>query len=321
MNSPSVGTQAIPEMNSVYFLPESPVLNVHQAIPEMTTKGRLPDGRCFSGRLPKSELKPIVEVADGQISCSDRGEGPTSGASHSVIAFAAVISSLRELHKKRVDFHRAEKALTLRCKSICLRLCGGILENAHALFDQVETGEGDSPHLTAASMYLAPLLQARDMMSRERKIPEKAMGKLAKTLPVWGWVDGIKGFGALGLAQIIGECGALNLYANPAKIWKRMGLAVFDGKAQHRTKDKEKAIVMGYSPARRCIMFCIGDSLIKKKNKYREIYLDRKVIEEQKAPLLTKMVWHRRAQRYMEKRLLRDLWRAWRDVSLPEAVS
>lgn len=59
-------------------------------------------------------------------------------------------------------------------------------------------------------------------------------------------------------------------------------------------------------------MFVIGEALIKKQNRYRALYLERKVIEEQKAPSGSKLLWHRRAHRYMEKRLLRDLWSAWR---------
>lgn len=123
-----------------------------------------------------------------------------------------------------------------------------------------------------------------------------------------GFVDGIVGFGLFGLAQIVAEAGALDAYDNPAKLWRRMGLAVASGVAERRLA----GVNSGYSPRRRTIMFVIGEALIKKQNRYRALYLERKVIEEQKAPSGSKLLWHRRAHRYMEKRLLRDLWSAWR---------
>jgi hypothetical protein len=247
-----------------------------------------------------------------------------------------VISAIRGLHRKRIDFHREEKAITLRCHAICRRLVGCVrpaekgkqtkaekakLAEANALFKQVEAGDGDHEHLATALAYLQPFLAMRAIAKKERLIPEKAMAKLAAGLPTFGWMESINGFGAFGMAQIIGECGDLSNYANPAKVWKRMGLAVFDGKAQRRTTDKDAAMAMGYSPERRSIMWNIGDSLLKQQNEFRALYLERKAYERQKAPDLTKMRWHRRAQRYVEKRLLRDLWRAWRDAVVKPSVA
>jgi hypothetical protein len=93
-----------------------------------------------------------------------------------------------------------------------------------------------------------------------------------------------------------------------------MGVGLVDGQRQRRTTDADLAVRMGYNAERRSVLYCIGDSLLKKQNPYRELYLQRKAYEQEKAPDGTKMLWHRRAQRYMEKRLLRDLWRAWRDT-------
>jgi len=148
-----------------------------------------------------------------------------------------------------------------------------------------------------------------------RKVAEKAMRGLARDLPVWPWAEGVRGFGDLGLAIIIGEAGDLSIYAGPAKVWKRFGLAP----GQRKHKDKEKAIEAGYSPQRRSSMWTIGDSLIKGNDDgYRSLYV------EVKATLLARegddkpksqMHAHRMAQARMEKRLLRNLWRAWRDTS------
>ena len=66
---------------------------------------------------------------------------------------------------------------------------------------------------------------------------------------------------------------------------------------------------------RRSAIWTIGDSLIKQnEDGYRAVYDERKQYEKARDPEMSKMYAHRRAQRYMEKRLLRDLWRAWRDA-------
>lgn len=190
--------------------------------------------------------------------------------------------------------------------------------------------------VTASSpsiVFAAPsLVIAESMIRKQRLIVERMMKKHTETLPVCiSFVQLVNGFGALGLSQIIGEAGDLSLYANPAKLWKRMGLGLVDGEKQGKHTDAAKALAHGYSPRRRSTMYSIGDSLIKKQNPYRELYLQRKVYETEKAEaqgltvcaadkipkgmtaqVMTIMHIHRRAQRYMEKRLLRDLWRAWR---------
>jgi Transposase IS116/IS110/IS902 family len=50
-------------------------------------------------------------------------------------------------------------------------------------------------------------------------------------LPVYEWLKTIRGAGALGLATIVAEAGSLDRYANPAKLWNRLGFAPFDGHA------------------------------------------------------------------------------------------
>lgn len=142
---------------------------------------------------------------------------------------------------------------------------------------------------------------------------EQDMCTLAADIPAVSFVKDIRGFGITGFAQIVGEAGNLDNYATWSKLWKRMGLAVMpDGKPQRKSLDAEQALAMGYVPKRRSIMWRIGDSLIKgnKDGKYRKIYLARKLVEAGRTK--TKMHAHRRAKRYMEKCLLKDLWRAWR---------
>ena len=184
-----------------------------------------------------------------------------------------------------------------------------------------------------------PLQEAQAVIHREQMKLRKRLEKLAKCLPIYErFVENISGFGPFGLAQIVGECGDLSSYPTPAKLWKRMGLHVHNGAAAKRISGAE-AIEVGYSPQRRAIMFVIGESLLKKKNAYYTLYLKRKEYEEAQTQAgahaervastrwsvatkenkeriakgwLPKSIIHKRAARYATKRLLLDLWKAWR---------
>jgi hypothetical protein len=149
----------------------------------------------------------------------------------------------------------------------------------------------------------------------------KEMERLAELLPVWkSFGEGVRGFGRGSLAVIVAEAGDLANYSDKSKLWKRMGLAVMDGMRQGHvakglSRDDRAAAYMehGYSPKRRSRVWNIGDALIKGNGDgiYRAAYLKRKEYERARDPEMKLIHAHRRAQRYMEKRLLRDLWRAW----------
>lgn len=196
-----------------------------------------------------------------------------------------------------------------------------------------------------ATIILASLASRRPWDDVEDDACE-AMERLASELPVWrSFGEPIRGFGARSLATIIGEAGDLSAYDDHSKLWKRMGLAVFDGVRQGgllKSASKDDWIVHGYNRQRRSRMWNIGDALIKGNGdgRYRTAYLERKQYERDRAvsnglivapaakiPAKRKDEYmsdghiHRRAQRYMEKRLLRDLWKAWRaNFSAPETA-
>lgn len=254
-----------------------------------------------------------------------------------------LVSRIRELYRTRVDFHRTEKALTLRIRSILRRMNSDGVQS----FAQVKAA-ADKMYKTIVDgalpmpANLVPIFEARDAMEGPRKATERELKKLVRSLPVWkAWAKDTVGLGDLGLGLIVGEAGNLSNYANPGKLWKRMGLAVFDGKAQRKTTNKEEAKRQGYSPTRRSVMYVIGASIVKGSGPYREVYARRKEYQDQKgldggyaekvAELiksdkckskenaerlaqgqLPKGLVHKQAQRYTEKRLLRDLWVAWR---------
>jgi len=162
----------------------------------------------------------------------------------------------------------------------------------------------------------------------------KEMERLAVLLPAWAdFGQAVRGFGARSLAVIVAEAGDLSNYPKKGHLWKRMGVAVIDGTRQgglRKTAPKDEWIEHGYNRQRRACMFVIGDTMVKTADTYRQVYLDRKEYERQRAAEAGLIVApsakipakrqhefmsdghiHRRAQRYMEKRLLRDLWQAW----------
>lgn len=184
-------------------------------------------------------------------------------------------------------------------------------------------------------------IKARSHTDEFENVATKEMERLAKLLPVWAeFGEAVRGFGPGSLTVIIGEAGDLSNYATHSKLWKRMGLAVMDGKKQGHvakglSKDDRKAafIEHGFSPLRRSRMWNIGDTLVKgnRDGRYRTAYLARKAYERARAEMngltvapaasipkkrmeefISEGHIHLRAQRYMEKRLLRDLWKAWR---------
>ena len=165
----------------------------------------------------------------------------------------------------------------------------------------------------------------------------KRMEALSVTLPVWDrWAKDVRGFGARSLATLVAEIGDLNNYATVARVWKRMGVAVMDGVRQGgltKSASKEQWIEHGYKARRRALLFVVGDCLVKSNGDgyYRAVYLGRKQYEIAKAverglliapaaripkakreQYVSEGVIHKRAQRYMEKRLLKHLWQAWR---------
>lgn len=184
--------------------------------------------------------------------------------------------------------------------------------------------------------YTFSMLQAyRGVEPREAEITRQ-MRRLASQLPLQSFVGSVPGIDWLAIAIIFGEAGNLAAYSNPAKLWKRFGLAPVEHNGQNRScsqwrskggLSKEEWIVVGYAPMRRSMMFRIGKSLIFQgnKNTYYPLYIERKKFEaaklkEQYAGMKKKecpplkLVADRRAQRYMEKRFLLELWRAWRDA-------
>lgn len=171
---------------------------------------------------------------------------------------------------------------------------------------------------------------------------EKKMVDCVKQLPLKAWVEQPeqRGFGLLFLAIVIGETGDLSNYANPAKVWRRLGCAphTFDGKTlmgatwksgKHGKLPSAEWEAFGYSPRRRSIAFLIGEGIVKQNfvrgegdencdetvrplaGPYRARYDATKALAATNHPDWPKLRCHRHGMLLATKLLLKNLWIEW----------
>ncbi len=205
-------------------------------------------------------------------------------------------------------------------------------DKARAIFESIRTGKsfesGLSPlHDLELKLYCGI---AADVGTRYRAAEseiEREIESLAKQLPVAPFVDAIKGVTAKGLGHIIGETGDLSRYSGPAKVWKRLGLAPYNGKAGSTWRREgglsaDEWTVLGYVSSRRSVMYVVGDPMMKTNDgKYRAKYDARRAHTAVTHPDWTKGHSHLDGMRIMVKELVKDLWRAWRDLPASEVES
>lgn len=257
---------------------------------------------------------PLSDQAGGDLAAHE---------SHMSIVPAGLIALLVERYRLRRDLMSARMRLELQIKAICRRSCSGDKDEAAKVWSALKSPKKSHPLAAAVRATHEALLVAFDQLLVAEKSATKQIEKMAKELPVWSrWAEGVRGLGALSVAQLVGEAGRdLADYGTPAKLWKRFGLAVFDGVAQGYVRDahgkrvaakRDEAIAHGYSRTRHSVAVMVGDGQIKSRGLYRQLYDDRKAFEIAKAPEERPAVHDRRAKRYITKRLIRDLWIAWR---------
>lgn len=247
-----------------------------------------------------------------------------------------VVDTLVEVYRRRVDLHRAEKRLTLQIKALCRRAAkrkeNGLpdVADANLIYHSV-MGKGEHASKYKIAIVAEKLLEARSGLEKARKATEKELVALVKQLPIYSWIENTPGVAALGAATVIGETGDLSNYPSHRHVWKRMGVAVINGGRQRKVAGPE-ALEHGYCPPRRSVIWNIGEAIIKcRQSPYRKIYDERKEYElkmavEQGITVLPSAQIpkdadperyrseghvHNRAKRYMEKILLKDLWREW----------
>ena len=213
---------------------------------------------------------------------------------------------------------------------------------AAALIKSVVKGEAETPFARVIRTTWAGI----DAFNRHKKELEAEMVRIAGRLPVAAWVESpeLRGFGLLTLAIVVGECGDLRNYPNPAKVWRRMGCAPwsFDEKtlmgATWRSGKEGKLPAgewesFGYSPRRRSIAYLIGEGIVKQNTletgsgdgdgsheteprnavagPFKLRYLEARATFAAKHPDYKPLRCHLHGMLCATKRLLRDLWINW----------
>lgn len=256
-----------------------------------------------------------------------------------------LLGQLRELHRRRQDFHRAEKSLTLQMRGICRRVVGGDKDEADTLYSAMMDAKKQHDMAAHAIAMCGPFISARDVVEAARMSIEKQMKKVVKKSLIWPWVrDEVPGLGDLGLAGILGECSVPpGEYRSPAALRKRFGLAVIDGQRQRRVSG-DAAVDHGYSPSRRSLMWNVGNGLVggmghgvrlfpdqdpddpaSGLTHWQRIYYKRLRFEARGNPEFQRPLAktgkesfskhaHYRAKRYLEQKFLKALWQQWRKV-------
>jgi hypothetical protein len=135
---------------------------------------------------------------------------------------------------------------------------------------------------------------SRGPWDEERGDCEKRMKVLARTLPAWRWIDGIKGASDLTLAVLIAEAGDPTAYRDKHTLFKRLGIGVVDGRRQGSPgigASAEDWIRHGFDCERRSQVYVfLDDTLFKQQwrkdgdlvGTYGIIYRDRKTLENYK---------------------------------------
>lgn len=228
------------------------------------------------------------------------------------------VTMLREARRQYVDLVRAVTRLDLQMQSIARRAYDGDKDEGRKALKAAIAEE-------SGALFLAtrPFVGAIEILAKERAIQERRIVKLTSGLPGESFVEAVRGFGRASFGAIVGEAGRLDGYPNHRHLWKRFGLAVIEGLGRQRRVAGEEAKLHGFNPERRALMFVVGDCLLRAQTApgapFRGIYDQRKAYEIARDAEIRPIVAHMRAKRFMEKALLRDLWRAWRaDLGVTE---
>lgn len=308
-------------------------------------------GEGAAGEVPTTgvSVPPLADEQPAAMAGGDRGARESLQPGASMPPVAVIVTRIRTLARERRYAIKQQVSLGNRLGGTVRSILGwqlalpekkreAIRKGAAALIKSVHTDPPTDEPIDETEAMVARYVLVTDSamapFARARNGVEKAMQKAAQELPVWPWVKSVSGFGALGLAVIVGEAGDIGSYANPGKLWKRLGLAPVqkDGvtlaasswrsKGGLSAEDWTKA---GYSPHRRAELYAfIGDALLRAQwragkdgepghaiGPYGEAYAGKKaeyLMREGWTPKHADMA----ARRYMTKRVIRDLWRAWR---------
>jgi hypothetical protein len=290
--------------------------------------------------------------------CPDASNGQYAAAPLPAPSTEDIIEALVQQHRNRRFAIKTQQKLDRSLESFVRRnftawspdLPEKEAAKQNARVHQIIKMARDPDDADAIATLVRPQVEAidasREIWDQQRAVAEKERLRLVRMLPIAAWLDTVKGAGPSSLADIIGEAGDIGTYATHSRLWKRLGFAPYDGFAgstwkretwRPRKLTSEEWIANPFSGERYGIMRSLADSMFRanwqgadNKNNdtgasrpnghYGELYARRRAHTK-----ITHEDWsdghaHADALRYMFKKYLRDLWKAWRmdKVEMPE---
>lgn len=94
-----------------------------------------------------------------------------------------------------------------------------------------------------------------------------------KEHPAWPWLDGVKGMGPTLSTKIIGLIGDISKFDTVSKLWSFSGYGLKDGARQRPIKGEK----LSYNRRLKTAVYLAGDSFIKSRSPYRDLYDDAKL--------------------------------------------
>lgn len=286
-------------------------------------------GDGFDPRL-RETLPDRVEVGT---SVREGGgiDQPLTVTPHEVVD-PKLIAAIQSLHREHRGLQNAVTGMTLRIKADERWAAAARVRSEGGVFDGKKFPKPNAQDVAVIKRMRPRYYAGRACVENLRRACQKELLTAAKMLPASEWVASVKGFGLPSFAAIVGEAGDLGRYDNPAKLWTRFSLHVIDGKASRRLKGDDS---QRFVNRRRAEAHVVGDTLLRAGGPYADLYRTRKAYEveklaaagievkpaariraDQRDRFMSEGQVHKRALRYIEKRLLLELWRAWRRATV-----
>lgn len=321
---------------SVHLLPPIHEVNGHSY--NNAGGGSVRDADLAGAASDLQSGRDVTRDSERECASSEDASGDTTAATETTAParISRIAAAIQGLHAEREAIKRSRVRIENELRSGVATVLGyhnGLPEKERATFAKradllikyVRNGElfavrqDDRVRGHRAIGRIMCMSAAREPILAQEKAIEKEMGNLAAMLPVAEWTATIRGVGKTSqvlLAMIVGECGDLNRFPNPAKLWAWCCLAPRNGKmpATHRrdktaTSDDWKR--WGYSPRRRSIMFQVGDCIVKNNDGiYRQRYDDARAAKDGLEGWPDgRLNYH--GNLLATKLFIKDLWKQW----------
>lgn len=238
------------------------------------------------------------------------------------------LRELTVLHRQREALLRGQGDATRRAKSL-LRWAYGweagkkepsrqeAIKKADAAWASFRKGELPEHWTQLIVSGLSTCLAQHDAPTETLKDLTKGMEKRGAELPGAGFVRETRGLSMLSFAQLAATAGDLANYATPAKLWKYMGAAP---PSEYEMVTKAGKVAKNEPRPHKKIWFFLASNVVKANGPLRALYDERKARHEADGwgddSRNPKGHRHNDATRYLGKRLMLEIWKAWnRDLA------